>query len=264
MSALAPSLRRACLAPRSACRRIDLGSSAVGHLPTFASICFRQSSHEAWQLSVAAFAPIHVRRAISMNTSDLRKTSTCSLAAVLLAVLAACSTHPDSLHLDKFGVEIVQSHKYLPSRPEGEHALAFLFEGQAPFASIARAGRIAQFECGLFDPNEKPLSDTNAGRMYLDQPAMPADPVTGLLSTEDGERYRYRAVLFWGLKWRTVVNGPLDIDLANYNYDHIVCHLRGSQMAPTIWVSNDLRVSKEEIAALIGKAEARAAPSTAP
>ena len=91
---------------------------------------------------------------------------------------------------------------------------------------------------------------------------MPVDPVTGLVSTEDGERYRYRAVLFWGLKWRTVVNGPLDIDLANYNYDHIVCHLRGSQMASTIWVSNDLRVSKQEITALIDKARPGVAPST--
>lgn len=197
-----------------------------------------------------------------MNTSDPRKTSACSLATVLLAVLAACSTHPDSLRVDKFGVEIVESRKYLPSRPEGEQALAFLFEGQAPFASIARAGRIAQFECGLFDPNEKSLSDTNAGGMYLDGSAMPVDPVTGLVSTEDGERYRYRAVLFWGLKWRTVVNGPLDIDLANYNYDHIVCHLRGSQMASTIWVSNDLRVSKQEITALIDKARPGVAPST--
>jgi hypothetical protein len=149
----------------------------------------------------------------------------------------------------------VPSRAYYPARPRGELALAFLFEGQAPFAAIARDRRIAQFECSLFDANEKPLSDIDAGSMFLDGPAMTPDPATGLLSVDQGERYRYRAILFPGLKWKTDVNKPFDIDLIASDYDHVVCHLRGSQMVGTI--------SKAAIVASIARSRAGAVGSAA-
>ena len=174
-------------------------------------------------------------------------------ACVALAAMAGCSTHPDELHVDRVGVELVPSNRYIAARHAGEQALAVVFSGQAPFAAIVRDHRFPQFECELYSADGAQISEGDFGLMYFDGPLMKAAPTTGLVDMEDGESYRYRAVLSFGLKEKTSVNGPYDLDLLRSDYDHIACRLRGSQMYPTIWMSNDIVISKSEIVNLAGQ-----------
>ena len=166
----------------------------------------------------------------------------------------ACTTYPDSMHLDMRGIELVPSNKYIPARARGELALAILFEGRAPFATIAAEGLLAQFHCELRDAANKPVSISDMGYAYFDGAATEADPSSGLmlLSYPNGhkERLKYRAVVFLGLKSRTAINGPDDVDLLRSNYDHISCQLKGTNMAPVFIASNELVVSKQEVVAL--------------
>jgi hypothetical protein len=171
----------------------------------------------------------------------------CVTAGTLLVGSAACSSHPDSMHIEQLGIELVPSTRYVANRPAGERAFAILFKGDAPFAAIAKDGRIPQFECELHDAAGAVLDAGSAGRMYFDGATMPVDAATGLVSMEHGESYRYRAVLYFGLRAKTTINGPFDIDLLRAHYDHVACRLRGSQMFPSIWMSNDLVVTRGEL-----------------
>ena len=186
-----------------------------------------------------------------------RRPSLCAAAGATLVAMAGCATHPDAMHVDRVGLELVPSTRYIATRPAGEVALALLFTGQAPFAAIVRDGRQPQFECELHDAAGAQVSQFGPGNLYFDGPAMPADPATGLVDMAQGESYRYRAVLYFGLKARTTVNGPDDLDLLHSAYDHVACRLRGAQMLSTIWMSNDLVIPKGEITQLAERAAPR-------
>jgi hypothetical protein len=92
------------------------------------------------------------------------------------------------------------------------------------------------------------------GYAYFDGAATQVDSRSGLmlLSYPDGheERLKYRAVVFLGLKSRTAINGPDDVDLLGSSYDHIACQLEGTNMAPVFIASNELVVSRQEVVAL--------------
>ena len=168
--------------------------------------------------------------------------------------LGACTTYPDSMHLDMRGIELVPSNKYIPARARDEQALAILFEGRAPFATIDAEGLLAQFHCELRDAANKAVSISDMGYAYFDGPATEVDPKSGLmlLSYPNGhkERLNYRAVVFFGLKSRTTINGPDDVDLLRSSYDHISCQLKGTNMTLHFIASNELILSKQEVVAL--------------
>jgi hypothetical protein len=141
-----------------------------------------------------------------------------------------------------------------PGRDRDERALAILFEGRAPFATIAAEGLFAHFECELRDAANKAVSITDTGYAYFDGAATELDPSSGLmlLSYPNGhqERLKYRAVVFLGLKARTAINGPNDVDLLQSGYDHIACQARGASMAPVFIASNELVVARQDVVAL--------------
>ena len=182
-----------------------------------------------------------------MKSTPSCNTALRTSAFVVLGAVAGCSTHPDALRIDRVGVELVASNRYIAAREAGEKALAVVFSGHAPFAAIVRGDRMPQFECELRDGADKPVSEDDSGSMYFESTDMKADPATGLAELDSGETYRYRAVLFYGLKWRTTVNGPADLDLLRSNYDHIACRLRGARMFGAVWMSNDIAISKREV-----------------
>lgn len=104
---------------------------------------------------------------------------------ILLAVasarpLTACMTHPDSLHLDMRGIELVAADKYMPGRARGELALAILFGGRAPFATIAAKDLHADFECELRHAADKAVSMNETGPAFFDGTAADVDPASGL------------------------------------------------------------------------------------
>jgi len=178
-----------------------------------------------------------------------------AFALAMPLAFAACTTYPDSLHLDMRGIELVQSSKYIPTRARDELALAILFEGRAPFSTIDAEGLFAHFLCELRDAEKRPVSISDSGWAYFDGPATEVDPKSGLmlLSYPNGqkERLKYRAVVFLGLKSKTAFNGPHDVDLLRSNYDHVSCRLKGTNMTPVFIASNELIVSKREIVALV-------------
>ncbi len=177
-----------------------------------------------------------------------------AIASTAALPFVACTTHPESMHLDMRGIELVPSNKYIPARARGELALAILFEGRAPFATIAAKGLLAQFHCELRDAANKPVSISDMGYAYFDGAATQVDPSTGLmlLSYPSGheERLKYRAVVFLGLKSRTAFNGPEDVDLLRSSYDHVACQLEGTNMAPVFIASNELVVPRHDVVAL--------------
>lgn len=166
--------------------------------------------------------------------------------------LLGCSSHPDSLHLDYLRTELVESRTYWQNRAPGEHAISIVFEGRAPFAAIRVDGRLDQFRCQLFDDTNHPFAEMAFGRTYFEGPVAKPDQVTGLTPVGDTneERYRYRAIVYPGLKEKSQVNGPFDIDLLRDRYDHIGCQLVGVQMfGPFIW-SNEFTLPKSAVLTL--------------
>jgi hypothetical protein len=67
----------------------------------------------------------------------VRRRLVLAVASAMSVSFAGCTTFPDSMHLDMRGIELVPSSKYVPTRARDELALAILFEGRAPFATIA-------------------------------------------------------------------------------------------------------------------------------
>ncbi|WP_431262609.1 hypothetical protein ACQ859_21105 [Roseateles chitinivorans] len=171
------------------------------------------------------------------------------LAFALLSI-AGCSTQPDSLRLAKRDAELVEFAKYSPTWPSGTLALALNFEGNAPFAAIANEQRQAQFRCHVLDATGTPVTDTGIGWVFFEGPATPAGQVSLLVPGElssEGERYRYKAILYPGLKAFTEVNQPADFNLLKRDYDRIRCQLVGVQMIGGFMYSNELSVSRSEL-----------------
>ncbi|WP_431052550.1 hypothetical protein [Roseateles sp. L2-2] len=170
--------------------------------------------------------------------------------ALALLSIAGCSTHPDSLRLAKRDAEFVEFAKYSSSWPPGTLALALIFEGNAPFAAIANEQRQAQFRCHVLSATGTPITQIESGWVFLEGPAAPAGQtspfVPGELSSE-GERYRYKAILYPGLKAFTEANQPAVFDLLKRDYDRIRCQLVGVQMIGGFMYSNELSVSRSEL-----------------
>ena len=170
--------------------------------------------------------------------------------ALLLFSTAGCSTHPDSLLLVKRGPELVDFVKYAPKWAPGTLALALNFEGNAPYAAIANEGRQAQFRCSVLDASGNQITQIEEGWVFFEGPAGPPERRTFLIPGElsaQGERYRYKAVLYPDLKAITVVNQPADFDLLKRDYERIDCQLVGVQMFGGFMYSNELHVAKSEL-----------------
>lgn len=140
--------------------------------------------------------------------------------------LSGCSTHPDSLLLVKRDVELADFVQYAPNWTSGTLAVALHFEGSAPYAAIANEGRQAQFRCHVLDAAGVQLTDTEFGRVLfvgpVTLPDQPGSPLSSELSRQR-DRYRYKAILYPGLKASTQVNGAADFDLLTRDYERIRC-----------------------------------------
>ncbi len=167
--------------------------------------------------------------------------------------LSGCSTHPDSLSLVKRDVELTDFVQYASNRSPGTLAVALHFEGSAPYAAIANEGRQAQFRCHVLDAAGVRLTDTEFGWVFLVGPVALPDHPGSLLSTELSrqlDRYRYKAILYPGLKASTQVNGPADFDLLTRDYEQIRCQLVGVRMIGAFMYSNELTIARSELVGL--------------
>ena len=176
---------------------------------------------------------------------------------ILLLCLTGCDSQPRSLELKQLGTELVDFANYSATFAKSNAdksfnglSLAINFEGAAPFAAIESAGRQAQFRCSLIDSSGQKLKVVDSGgTIYFAGTAIEPD---GRYPEIDyrGERYRYKAITFVGLKTRTEINGPADVDLLTASYDQIQCQLVGVQMVGGFIYSNPLFVSKSEVLSL--------------
>ncbi len=163
-------------------------------------------------------------------------------------------THPDSLLLVKRGVELVDFAAYAPQLPRPTPAIALTFEGGAPFAAIQHEGREAQFRCEVVNAAGSAQTEMEHGQVFFAGPVVPPDNRTTLLPgamSHQAERYRYKAVLFPGLKQARHVNGPADFDLLTHDYDRIQCQLVGVRMIGAFMYSNELTITKGELVKLV-------------
>jgi hypothetical protein len=178
---------------------------------------------------------------------------------ILLLCLASCDSQPRNLQLRQLGVEIVDFADYnatfaKSNADKGFNGLsvAIDFEGAAPFAAIASEGRQAQFRCSLINSSGQKLDVVEPSSfVYFEGPATTSPANRHPEIDYKGELYRYRAVTFVGLKARTEINGPDNVDLLTAPYDQIQCQLVGVQMVGGFTYSNKLHVAKSQLLSLV-------------
>ncbi len=169
------------------------------------------------------------------------------------AFLLGCTSYPDQMVIEKVSVKITDHAGYLRLNDNEQimaESIEIKFQGFAPFAYMHVNDFMEQTRCYIYKTDKKAINHNAFASVYFDKRISPKDLKTSYYAGFGDEKYQYVAYAFPGLTWSHNINGSDDINLLEYDFNHIECGLWGVKMFGPFVRSNVISITKDEFLAL--------------